>query len=211
MSIDSRRARSGSATLIGAALLGAGLVAAAAVQTAAPPTAVAVVDLEVAYEKLDQHRAVEGTLNAMVDRLAEEGRRREQEVKAIQIEIDAFEKGSEKFLEMQKKAEDAVGRLAAFQEFARMKTERESERLVKETYDQIKIACAAIAKERGIQLVLLDDATPAFAPEDRRPMMQQISARRSLFVDPSLDITSVVIERMNKEFAARSTAAPSPQ
>ncbi|MBM4111966.1 MAG: OmpH family outer membrane protein [Phycisphaerae bacterium] len=206
-----RRARSRSSIVLAAGLLGAGLLAAAAVQTAAPPTAVAVIDLEIVYEKLDQHRASETVLSAMVDKLAEEGRQREQAVKAIQIEIEAYEKGSDKLLEMQRNVEDAVGRLAAFQDYARLKTERESERLVKETYDQVKLACAAVAKERGIQLVLLDDATPAFAPEDRRPMMQQISARRSLFVDPSLDITSLVIERMNKEFAAKSTAAPSPQ
>lgn len=193
--------------LLAALVLAAGVVTAAALQSAATPTTVAVVDLEVVYNRLDQHRAAEKKIEAMVDALAAEGKKREQELKVVRIEIENFEKGSQAFLDMQRKVEDAVGRLAAFEEFAQMKAQRETERLIKETYDDIKRACAAIAKDRGIQLVLLDDATPQFSPEDRRPMMQQISARRSLYVDPSLDITELVIDRMNREFAARQGGA----
>jgi len=189
--------------MLTALVLCTGMVVAAAMQSATTPTTVAVVDLEVIYEKLDQHRAAEAKLNAMVDTLSEEGKRREADLKVVRIELESFEKGSQAFVDMQRKVEDAVGRLAAFEEFAQLKAQRESERLVKETYDEIKRTCSAIAKDRGIQLVLLDDATPQFAPEDRRPMMQQISARRSLFVDPALDITPLVVERMNREFAAR--------
>jgi len=192
------------------------LAATMALRTPATPTAIGVVDLEVVYDKLAQHRASETKLTTMVDGLRAELQRREQALKMLQLELETgHTPQSQGYLEMQGKVEAGVGQLRAYQEFAKIKTERESERLLKETYDQVKAACAAVAQERGIQLVLLDDATPAFAKEDPRPMMQQISARRSLYVDPALDLTALVIDRMNSQFAATqgsasSTAAPAP-
>lgn len=192
------------------------LAATMALRNPATPTAIGVVDLEVVYDKLDQHRASEAKLTAMVDGLRTELQKREQVLKMLQLELETgHTPQSQGYLEMQGKVEAGVGQLRAYQEFAKIKTERESERLLKETYDEVKAACAEVAKERGIQLVLLDDATPAFAAADPRPMMQQISARRSLFVDPSLDITAIVIDRMNSKFAATggsttSSAAPTP-
>ncbi|MBX3356247.1 MAG: OmpH family outer membrane protein [Phycisphaeraceae bacterium] len=174
------------------------------------PTTVAVVDLEAIYDNLNEHKDAEARLSAMVDELASELQKREQEVKMVQLELQAFSPQGQGFVETQAKVEAAIGRFRAYQEFAKIKTERESERLLKETYDRVKLACAAIAREQGIQLVLLDDATPQFAPTDPRPMMQQISARRSLFVDPSIDITKAVIERMNRDFAARSGGSATP-
>lgn len=194
-----------SRTLLAFAVLAVG--AALAFRSAAAPTSVGVIDLEVIYEKLDQHKASEARLNAMVDQLGADLQKREQDVKMVQLELQAFAPQAQGFVEAQAKVEAAIGRFRAYQEFAKVKTERESERLLKETYDQVKAAIAAIAKEKGIQLVLLDDANPIFAPNDPRPMMQQISARRSLFVDPSLDLTQLVIERMNKEFASSQGGA----
>lgn len=186
------------------------LATALAMRLPKTPTTVAVVDLEVVYDKLDQHKASEGMLNAMVDQLAAEIQKREQELKMIQLELQtSFTPQSQGYIQAQANAEAAIGRLRAYQDFAKVKTERESERLLKGTYDEVKAACAAIAKENGIQLVLLDDATPVFAATDPRPMMQQISARRSLFVDPSLDITTLVVERMNHDFAAKNGTTPS--
>jgi len=202
-------------TLLSAIILAIGLASIGmtlALRSPSTPTVVAVVDLETVYDKLDQHKASEAKLSTMVDGLAAEIQNREKELKMVQLELQtSYTPQSQGYLEMQGKVEAAIGRLRAYQEFSKLKTERESERLLKETYDQVKATCAALAKERGINLVLLDDATPAFAPSDPRPMMQQISARRSLFVDPALDLTPSVIDRMNRDFAARnggSSGAP---
>jgi len=192
-----------------AVLAVASLATALAMRPPTTPTTVAVVDLEVVYDKLDQHKASEIKLNAMVDELAAEIQKRDAELKMIQLELQtSFTPQSQGFLQAQASAQNAIGRLRAYQEFAKIKTERESERLLKATYDEVKAACAQVSKEIGIQLVLLDDATPAFASGDPRPMMQQISARRSLYVDPTLDITNIVIERLNLDFAAKNGGTP---
>lgn len=173
------------------------------------PTTIAVVDLESVYNKLDQHAAAEAKLGTLVDGMNLELTKRQDELTLIQeVDLKTLTKGSQAYEEALAKAETAVAKYRAYKEFAEAKTAAESERLLKGTYDDVKNACAAVAKENGIHLVLLDDASPDFSSQDQRPMMQQISARRSLFVDPVLDITQCVIDRMNADFKARGGVVP---
>ena len=189
-------------TLAALALLGAaGLWA----MRSAPgqPSSIAVVDLEKVYAAVDQHKAAEKDLENTAKGMAARTEELKQEVKAVESELESFKPDTEAFVEAQRKMEEAVGKLRAWQQFCEGKLAREESYLLKQTYDQVKQACALVAADNKIDLVLLDDATPPFPDADPRPMMQQISARRSLYVAPSLDVTQLVIERMNRDFKAR--------
>ena len=116
---------------IGAACLALG--AAIALCGPSTPTTVAVVDLEVVYNKLDQHKASEAKLNAMVDGLGAELEKRQAELKLIQeVELASFTPGSPAHQEALAKAEGAIARYRAYEEFATKKTEAESERFIKD-------------------------------------------------------------------------------
>ena len=54
-----------------------------------------------------------------------------------------------------------------------------------------------------IDAVFVDDATPPFDPKDTRHIMAQISGRRMLWINPTIDLSDVVIKQMNENYSKR--------
>jgi Skp family chaperone for outer membrane proteins len=71
-----------------------------------------------------------------------------------------------------------------------------------ELYGAIVRIAGAVAKERGFDLVHRADPMPLAASADPE-LMAQIFARDPVYYDAAIDITNEVLERLNKEAAAR--------
>lgn len=71
-----------------------------------------------------------------------------------------------------------------------------------EVYAEIVRLSGAIAKERGFDLVQRVDRMPALEPADA-DLMGQIDRRGVIYFEPAVDITAEVLERLNREYAAR--------
>ena len=166
------------------------------------PAVVGCVDLERVFAGLDQHKAGEAKLTELMKAQAAKRDALAAEIQSLQAELENFKPDSPNFNETGRKLTDAAGRLKVFEEFLKRKMEFEQAQLVRSTYNAIKASLGDICKAQGVDLVFMDDATPPFDKADPRPITQQISGRRMLWFNPQLDMTDVVIKRMNESFAA---------
>jgi len=71
-----------------------------------------------------------------------------------------------------------------------------------ELYSAVVRVAGAVAKERGFDLVARAEVLPAPASGDP-DLMAQIYSRDLVYSDPAIDITGEVLERINREHAAR--------
>lgn len=166
------------------------------------PAVVACVDLERVYAGLDQHKAGENRLN---DLLKAEATKRDAlvaETQSLQAELENFNADSPVFNETARKLTDTAGRLRVFEDFLKRKMEFERSQLVRATYASVKAALGDLCKAQGIDIVFMDDASPPFDKNDPRPITQQISGRRMLWFNPTLDVTDDLIKSMNASFAS---------
>jgi len=197
------------AWIITGVALGALLTLAAGFPTA--PAVIASVDLEKVYRSLDQIKASETKSLAVKDSLEKRLTSMNDEIRGLQEDLDSYQVGSPAHNEAQGKVILKAGDLSALQNFAELKMQSEQANTLRETYAAIRSTCAILSKEHKIDFILLDDTIPTITPSDVQGTMAQINGRRLLFSNPSLDITDLLIERMNADFrAANPTAAPAP-
>jgi Skp family chaperone for outer membrane proteins len=71
-----------------------------------------------------------------------------------------------------------------------------------EVYTEIVRLSAALAKERGYDVVQRVDRMPVLESGDA-DLMGQIDRRTIVHFDPSVDLTASVLEQLNKEYAAK--------
>jgi len=197
------------AWIITGVALGALLTLAAGFPTA--PAVIASVDLEKVYRSLDQIKAYESKSLSVKDALEKRLTSMNDEIRGLQEDLDSYQVGSPAHNEAQGKVILKAGDLSALQNFAELKMQSEQANTLRETYGAIRSTCATLSKEHKIDFILLDDTIPTITPSDVQGTMAQINGRRLLFSNPALDITDLLIERMNADFrAANPTAAPAP-
>ena len=100
-------------------------------------------------------------------------------------------------IEMNDQAISISGRLRAFETYGQLLIEREQASALRETYDAIRDQAGELATQLDIDLVLLNDSIPTVDLSDAAGTLQQISARRILWANQTLDITDQLLERMN--------------
>jgi Skp family chaperone for outer membrane proteins len=185
----------------------AGLVAyqSRASRSAAParPTAVMIVNLERVFQGLQERSDADARLTEMAEELQAEGDRRLEELTRLQEELDYLDPNSEQFQQLAKEIVHKKYGRDAFLEFGMRKLDVEKATILRELYQKIKDAAAAMSRDNGYDIVLVDD-TVAKLPEDttEAETMRQISARRMLYANPQVDISDELIVRMNQDFTS---------
>ncbi len=177
-------------------------------RAAAPgPTVVAVVRIGPLFDGLKQTADAEGA----IDRLRSE----------IETEVQTRQAAIETLREEHSNTVDATEREALADEIAletlkndfwlqTAKREHELDKAVRlqDLYKKVFDAIQTLALTEGYDLVIVDDSGAAL-PFDRSSrvvpqvqVLQQLTRRKVLFVNPTLDITEDLIMRMNNEFSA---------
>ncbi len=192
-----------------ALLLGVVLGYQALAQRAVAPAApvMATVRIERLFDGLQQRAEAKVEVARLEQQMTDERNRREQELKQLEVDLeDAVESAARKEL----KDEIALKRLKLqfwFQE-ANTVIEVEKALQLQDMYKNIKEAIAALAGAEGYDVVIINDESQAL-PFDREArispqvqVLQQISNRKMLYLNPAIDITEDLIERMNNAFRA---------
>lgn len=192
------------------------IVAAAALWAAAhvsKPSVVACVDLEKIYRSIDMLKAADSRSVALRTELQSRVDKLSDELRSMQEELESFQPGSAAHNDAMNKTILKAGDLAALQSFAELKMESERANAVRDAYLKVRSTCGALAQEQGIDVVLIDDTIPPVTPANLEGTMQQINGRRMLYSNPALDITDLLVERMNGEFRAAnpSFVPPAPE
>jgi Skp family chaperone for outer membrane proteins len=84
----------------------------------------------------------------------------------------------------------------------------ERSRTMKNLYLNIRKAAEQIAAERGFKIVFVDDSIAPIPAGTSEEMTRQISARRMVYTSPEVDITDVLIKRLNDSFKTAGPAKP---
>lgn len=190
--------------------LGLLLVAAGVLAPSRPPV-VAIVDLEKVFNSIESHSARERQLDASAASFQAKLKELEESVKELQAELDSFQPGSQSALELQNRVQAAVGEYRAYEQFVRLKLESEKARAMRDTYVEIKEGAKTLAREAGIDMVLLDDSIPELERSNSQRTVQQISARRILYANTEFDVSDDLIALLDARFrSGASLGAQTP-
>ena len=170
---------------------------------AAPAARVAVVDVGAVFNNYARRNDLNAQFEADRKKLNDDDKVKEQaieqlqkalesgdikpETKEYQAQIDQFE-----LLNLERRN---------WRQFHEQRFVRRHRLLMEGLYQDIVKAVEKTAKERGFDLVLyredmdLDSANAA-------ELMAKISQRKCLYVDPALDLTKIVTERLNRDYKA---------
>ena len=168
------------------------------------PTSVGYVDIVRTLQNLEQTKASEARLAELVKTQSARSDELLAEIQSMQAELESFKQDTPAFNETKRKVTDAIGRKRAFDEFAKRKIEAERAKDIRAIYTAMKTSVADLCKAQGVDVVMVDDATQPFDPNDPRNPMEQISSRRTLWFNPAIDLTDALIKQMN---AAKPAAA----
>ena len=190
--------------IVAALLLVGAMVWSAGAQNGAgaPASRVATVDLTQVIEELDERGVREQELQQFINlenqKLQEMGDRLEQ----AQADLDLLVAGSP---ERRRKAEDAARiriDLEVQNRFAEQLIDRRRAEVFATLFEKIDAATEKVAQEQGIDLVLLDDSDmvpPRNSEGETRAFM---GTRRIMYASETIDITELVVVRMNNEWNA---------
>jgi len=172
------------------------------------PAVAAAVDLEKVYDGLEEQKAADAALESMAAAMNADGEKRRKALDDLRAELESFKPGSPAFRETSNKIELELLRYNALVEFNRQKIEARRAEYIRGIYARVKETLATLSREQGIDIVFLDDSIAPLDPSDAQRTMQQISARRMLYCNPSLDLTELLTTRMNDVFKASGGLAP---
>ncbi len=184
--------------LLVAALLGYQTIAAQ--RTAVTPSVIATINLERVFQNLDEKGAADIKLQQIADDLEAEGRDMKQKIDLNEQDLDLFAPGTPKYQASLEAWTLATLRYQSFIEFGRRKIDVQKALTLKNIYQSIKTATAALAEENGYDMVFVDDSIAEMQPGGEAEMTRQISARRMLYTSPRIDVTDELVTRMNKAF-----------
>ena len=169
---------------------------------AAQPTKSAVCDLFVILKNYDRGNDLKKELKARVDKITAEGDKRGKEITKIQDTLEELKPGSKEYdAQLNKMTQLTIDR-QAFLNYQDELAKRETYRYTKEVYQDVLDAIEKVAKERGYQLVLFKES-PNLVSRTYDELLEQISRRKVLYSDPSLDITDDVLKRINRDYAVK--------
>jgi Skp family chaperone for outer membrane proteins len=171
-----------------------------------PPAVIATVNLEEVFSGLSEYVDANDRLQALGDNLDAERERRRDQITMLEEERELYAPGSEKQQETDETIALRSYQLQAYIEWAGRKLEIEKARVLRELYENIKVAISEMADENGYDVVFVDDTVVEIQRTGtEQETMRQISARRMLYTNNAIDITQAVIDRMNTRL---DTTAP---
>ncbi|MEM9252045.1 MAG: OmpH family outer membrane protein [Planctomycetota bacterium] len=165
---------------------------------------IAVVDLRSVLERLDERQAVEAKARQAQQAAEAERATRLQEIESLRRDLLMLDGDARRA-----KEDEVVLRQAELEAFLKVqqnKMQRDAAAMIEGMRDKMEAAVEAVAKERGIQLVMTRSIQVTLPGPDGRP--RQVPAPQVVWVAPEADITDAVIDRMNAEFARQGAAEP---
>ncbi|MAA53150.1 MAG: hypothetical protein CMJ41_09090 [Phycisphaerae bacterium] len=171
------------------------------------PTVVATVDLQRVMDSLAERADLEAALTAQSQEILSERDRRQAEIEQIGGELEAMVDGPDKS-RMQDDLDLKLLQEMAWIRFVQQEIDIEKSLMLQNLYRSMQKNIAELSDIEGIDLVLINDSNNEFSVAGGRQisrqdqLREQITLRRILFRNPSIDISDDLIIRMNNEYAA---------
>ena len=186
------------------AIIGLGVFAlkSQAIKQIAPstPSVVVSVDIERVFSSLEERAFEMANVQSLIRTMNNDLEQRRQHIDSFEQEFELYQTGSEKWNELLQEQQLAVLEYEAQVEYTRRRALREESKGMRRVYTHIKDAAERLANENGWDYVFVNDSIVALPESDNVDMGAQISSRRLLYANQTMDVTDVMIEHMNASF-----------
>lgn len=186
--------------IVGLAIIIAVLVAPAyALLSNAPtrPAVVAFMNLKEVFDNLDIREEAEAGIKDKEASLMAELKAKTEEVKMLQDNAEIYEKGSPKYMEAMQAGLEAALRMRAFSDFITIKIDAMMAEQRIQVYDKIILAATGFAEQHGIDFIITNDSAIELQRGTDMQIMQQMTTRRIVYANKSLDITEDLTKWIN--------------
>ena len=164
------------------------------------PAVLVSVDLERVFSSLEERVYEQSKAQEVINAITESIEKRRQRIENYEQEFELYEPGSAKWEELMQEQQLEVLEYQAAVEYRNLKAAREESKGMRRVYENIRSAVTVLAKENGWDYVFVNDAAVAFPEGDIVDLGVQISNRRMLYANSTMDVTDTIIEYMNASF-----------
>lgn len=164
------------------------------------PAVLVSVDFERVFSSLEERVYEQSKAQEVINAITESIEKRRQRIESYEQEFELYEPGSAKWEELMQEQQLEVLEYQAAVEYRNLKAAREESKGMRRVYENIRSAVTVLAKENGWDYVFVNDAAVAFPEGDNVDMGVQISNRRMLYANSTMDVTDTIIEYMNASF-----------
>ena len=170
---------------------------------AAPsPATVAVIDLERVFAELDELSSAQVDLNNRGQDMTKLNEEKLSQLKMLEDNLSAFAAGTPAMATAEEELLTATIEYETWVKVQERLVDREKALVLEKVYNSVKQAVASMAEQEGYDLVLLNDSIKPLMRGPEQAVQQQISARRILYANNTIDVTEELITRMNNMFNA---------
>lgn len=186
--------------IVGLAIIIAVLVAPAyALLTTAParPAVIAFMDLQDVFNKIDMRLEAEKELQEIAASLDAQLKAKTEEVEMLRDNANSYEQESVKYMDAMRASLEAASRMNAFSEFMGYKLDAMMADQRIQVYDKITLEATKFAEQHGIDFIITSDAAIALIAGTDMQIKQQMTTRRIIYANDTLDITQDLIKWIN--------------
>jgi len=169
----------------------------------AVPTRVAVCDVAQVVNSCESVRIASQQMTQHLQDLRKDDRRRQGELDELRKELGEYTAGSEPYEKVLARMEKLTVERNVWLELEKKKAERQRTRLTRQTYERIRAAAAAVARQRGFDIVLSVDRGDLVG-ESSPELVNDMARRNVLYAAEQVDITEAVLTRLNQAPAGDS-------
>ncbi|MFK7790176.1 MAG: OmpH family outer membrane protein [Phycisphaeraceae bacterium] len=171
-------------------------------QPKAARTAVAVVNVAELIAKSQKNQDFQASVQKRQVKLRQEQKDRETKINQLRQDLDLAATTAER----QKKEREITKALYEFQAWQQIEQQnmlRDQRTFLIELYGEIDQAVAVIASREGYDLVLFDTPSPDFDQLNPEQLVQVIGNRRVVYRSEKINLTAVVLEKLNLDHLNR--------
>ena len=166
-------------------------------------TRVAVCDVAEVFNNYKRAKDLTAKLDARRQRIKSENEKRGKAIEALQMELEGLKEGSKKYEQTFNEIQRLTIEREAWLQFEDSLALRDHHRLSREMYEEIVAMVAAIAKSKGLDLVLYREGkTPP--TQNITELLRVIRARKVLYSAETIDITEETLRSINQNYSRAS-------
>jgi Skp family chaperone for outer membrane proteins len=164
---------------------------------------VAVISLPDVSERYIKTSALEAQFEQRRKQLNEKRDAMNEKIERLKRSLqEELKPGTEAYAQRQKELAMQQAELQWFMDAESQNVERGLAEALRSIYEDIRQMVAQVAKERDLDIVLASDALPPQPPTNANQVRQQILLQKVIYWQPRVDITDVVVDRLNAAYKA---------
>jgi Skp family chaperone for outer membrane proteins len=169
----------------------------------AKPPAIAVVDVQEAFNLLEEKAAIEADLRDMAAALEQQKQALQTQLRQLEADLEILPDGTPVKKQKLTEYEQTAIRLRVFVSHGQAKLTRERGVRIELLYRRLLEGVAAVAEANRLDLVLFKEPQPDFRGKDPDQIAALIQVRKVLYHRDALDITRDVVNHLNGRHRGR--------